>query len=104
MGNPLCNYEWGFSQVLAVVVLAALGWMLTALPGRRAAEPPPDRRLYSINEVADQLSVTPKHVWNLAYSGELATVKLGRRRLVTAEALDRFVAGLVEESANRPAS
>jgi excisionase family DNA binding protein len=55
---------------------------------------PPVRKLYSIAETAELLSVTSKHIFALAYSGELATVKLGRRRLVPAEALDAFIAGL----------
>jgi excisionase family DNA binding protein len=63
-----------------------------------AAKAAPARRLYSINEVAELLSVTPKHIYAMAYSGELPTVKLGRRRLVPAEVLDTFIAGLGEHS------
>jgi hypothetical protein len=34
------------------------------------------RRLYSVPELARLLSVTPNHVWAMAYSGELETVKI----------------------------
>jgi excisionase family DNA binding protein len=60
----------------------------------QTAESVPARRLYSIAEAADLLSVTRKHIYQLAYSGRLATVKLGRRRLITAEELDRFISSL----------
>jgi excisionase family DNA binding protein len=62
-----------------------------ALPDHEAA---PVRRLYSVQETAELLSVQPAYVYALAYSGRLRTVKLGRRRLVPAEALDDLVAGL----------
>jgi excisionase family DNA binding protein len=58
------------------------------------AAPTPARRLYSVKEAAELLSVRPAYVYSLAYSGQLATVKLGRRRLIPSEALDAFIAEL----------
>jgi excisionase family DNA binding protein len=55
---------------------------------------PPARRLYSIKDAAELLSVDKNYVYQLAYSGRLATVKLGRRRLVPSEALDALIAEL----------
>jgi excisionase family DNA binding protein len=80
--------------LVAIVVMFLVS--LYGRPAHASDEVPPARRLYSINEAAALLSVTPKHVYALAYDGQLATVKLGRRRLIPAEALDSFIAGLVE--------
>jgi excisionase family DNA binding protein len=56
-----------------------------------AVSSPPQRLLYSVREVAELLSVDKNTVYQLAYSGKLATVKLGRRRLVPAEAFEALV-------------
>jgi excisionase family DNA binding protein len=56
----------------------------------------PDRkRLYSVAAAADSLSITRKHLYTLIGRGEIATVTIGRRRLVSATELDRFVDHLV---------
>lgn len=52
------------------------------------------RRLYSMAEAAELLSVRRDYVYDLARTGRLETVKLGRRRLVPVEALDAFIAEL----------
>ena len=44
----------------------------------------PARRLYSVQETAELLSVTTKYIFDLIYSGQLSTVRLGRRRLIPA--------------------
>lgn len=59
----------------------------------RASEPTA-RRLYSVKDAAELLSVDKNTIYQLAYAGKLATVKLGRRRLVPAEALDALIAEL----------
>jgi excisionase family DNA binding protein len=58
------------------------------------ADPPPVRDLYPIEEVAIRLSVSARHVWQLVEDGHLRSVKLGRRRLVPAAALEEYVRGL----------
>lgn len=60
----------------------------------RVSDAPPPRRLYSVKDAAELLSVDKNTVYQLAYSGRLATVKLGRRRLVPSEALDALIAEL----------
>ena len=57
-----------------------------------------ERRLYSVKEVAELLSLDKDTVYQLAYSGRIKTVKIGRRRLVPSEALDDYVAGRSESS------
>jgi excisionase family DNA binding protein len=82
------------AAILAFFVLLLLRLFSSLSSQAAATTTPPARRLYSIQEVAQLLSVTVKHVYEMAYAGQLATVKLGRRRLVTAEELDRFIASL----------
>lgn len=52
------------------------------------------RLLLSVPEAAAALGVARSGVYSLISSGELATVKLGRRRLVPVAALQSFVAAL----------
>lgn len=53
------------------------------------------RVLYSVPEVAVALGgITPRHVGNLISKGELRSVKIGRRRLVPADAIAEYVRGL----------
>lgn len=67
--------------------------------GSEAPATPPERKLYPVGEVAAILGgVTPRMIWNFIKSGELRSVKLGRRRLVPADAIDEFVADLEVES------
>jgi excisionase family DNA binding protein len=47
--------------------------------------------LYSIPDAADQLSVSARVLERLIKDGEVDTVKIGRRRLVPAEALADYV-------------
>lgn len=47
--------------------------------------------LYSIPEGADQLSVSARVLERLIADGQIETVKIGRRRLVPAEALEDYV-------------
>ncbi len=66
---------------------------------RRGLRPPPPHlerrpRLYSVRDAAGILSVSEWKVYQLAYAGELKTVKLGRRRMVPSEALDAYMTGL----------
>lgn len=70
------------------------------IPQSRNAEDPdastPTRKLYPVPEVAKQLGgITERMVWTLIARGDLKSVRVGSRRLVTAEALDAFVKELV---------
>jgi excisionase family DNA binding protein len=58
------------------------------------AHPPPPRLLHSLAETAELLSVTPRYVQDLVYSGQLPSVRLGRRRLVAHVDLEEFVDSL----------
>lgn len=61
---------------------------------------PPKRLLYPVPEVAILLGVGDRTVWSYVDSGELRSVKLGRRRLVPVDAITQFLAKLnVEVSA-----
>jgi excisionase family DNA binding protein len=60
--------------------------MTTSTPA--SADP---RLLYSVRAAADQLSITPWLVYQLINEGVIKSVVLGRRRLVTAEALTDYV-------------
>lgn len=55
---------------------------------------PPKRMLYPLNEVQQRLSISRSTVYQLVGGGQLASVKIGRRRFVTAAALDAFIEGL----------
>lgn len=50
-----------------------------------------DKLLYAIPEAADQLSVSARVLERLIADGEVETIKIGRRRLVPAEALEDYV-------------
>jgi excisionase family DNA binding protein len=50
-----------------------------------------DRLLYAIPDAAEQLSVSARVLERLISDGEVETVKIGRRRLVPAEALTAYV-------------
>ncbi len=52
------------------------------------------QRLLDMKEVASELRVGRSTAFELVASGQLRSVRIGRRRLVPAEALDQFIAGL----------
>lgn len=54
----------------------------------------------SINEAAETLSVTPRFVHMLIAKGDVKSVRLGRRRLVPREALERLIADRTKEECN----
>lgn len=53
-----------------------------------------EKRLFSVENVMQMLNVGRTKVYNEMDSGRLRSVKVGRRRLVTAAALDEFIAML----------
>ena len=50
-----------------------------------------NRLLYSIPDAADQLSISARVLERLISDGEVETVKIGRRRLVPADALEDYI-------------
>lgn len=53
-----------------------------------------DRLLYSVDGVAEQLSVGRTTVYSLIRAGRLRSVKVGDRTLVARDELERFVGDL----------
>ncbi len=57
------------------------------------------RLVYNVDEAAERLNVGRTLVYNLIGSGELGSVKIGGRRLITHRQLDTFVRTLEESCA-----
>jgi excisionase family DNA binding protein len=51
----------------------------------------PAERAYRVPDVASQLSISEREVWDLVSSGELDSITIGRIRLVPAAALDAYI-------------
>jgi excisionase family DNA binding protein len=51
-------------------------------------------RLYTLVQVAERLQISRRKVYYLLSAGQLRSVKLGSRRLVSEDALTEFIAGL----------
>lgn len=51
--------------------------------------------LYGMEESAEMLGVKRTTMYDLAARGEVKTVSIGRRRLVTADSLEAYVARLM---------
>jgi excisionase family DNA binding protein len=51
------------------------------------------RLAFGVQEVADALGVSRELVKHMIRTGQLPSVKLGRRRLISRKALERFLAG-----------
>ena len=56
------------------------------------------RRLYSVQEAHELLSISRAKFYSLVSSQQIETVKVGSRRLVPCEAIDEFVVRLRGES------
>lgn len=60
----------------------------------------PERRLYPLKEAAEQLGgITERMLWTLVMRGDIRSVKVGRRRMIPASALDQYVSELEEAAA-----
>jgi excisionase family DNA binding protein len=68
------------------------------LPRRSTTPPPADRRLVSIPDAAVRLAVGEREVWKLVGNGTLPSLKLGRRRLITSDSLDAFIAARLDDA------
>jgi excisionase family DNA binding protein len=52
------------------------------------------KRLYTVSEAAKSLGISRTRVHQLVAAGAIDSVKVGRRRMFLAEALDTYVSGL----------
>lgn len=59
----------------------------------------PEKKLYSVPDVAHMLNVSPRTVWNLLSQGKLHAVHIGRRRLITANSVEALAAAGTEAEA-----
>lgn len=55
--------------------------------------------LLSVNDAAAALGIGPAQMWRLLAAHEVESVKIGRRRLIPAEALEDYVARIRLEQA-----
>lgn len=59
-----------------------------------AREPMPARKLaYSIKEAADAVGLCRSSIYRLMATDELPSIKIGKRRLISADVLNRLVTG-----------
>ena len=61
-----------------------------------------DPLLLSVEEACSVLGIRRTLLLNLAYSGDIESLKLGRRRLFPREALSQFIARERERQASAP--
>jgi excisionase family DNA binding protein len=67
--------------------------------------PTPNRRLlYSIEEAAQLLGIGRTFMFELVATGQIASLKIGRRRKIPSSVLDAYVERLAEEQAAASAS
>lgn len=55
--------------------------------------------LYAVNEAAEATGIGRSKLYQLMADGQIESVKVGKRRLIPADALESFVAGLRQEVA-----
>lgn len=55
-----------------------------------------EKKLYSIEDVIEATSLGRTTLFALVRDGKIRSVKVGRRRMISAAALDEFIAGLEE--------
>jgi excisionase family DNA binding protein len=63
-------------------------------PPKPVDEPPPARVLYPLKEIQQMLGLSRTTVYQLLSDGQLPSVTIGRRRFVTAGALNAYVEGI----------
>ena len=59
-----------------------------------AVLPAKRRHLYSLTAAAETLSISVSKLYMMVNAGEIQTVRLGGRRMITDQELTRLVAGL----------
>src|SRR6056297_2327074 len=63
---------------------------------------PEERRLYSVREAHELLNISRAKFYSLVSSQQIATVKIGSRRLVPREALEEFLCRLRKQGHATP--
>lgn len=58
-----------------------------------------EKLMVTVAEAAEMLGVCRNRVYELIYSGQLASVKMGRSRRIAVDELKRFVASTMETAA-----
>lgn len=58
-----------------------------------------EKLVYSVTEAAEALSIGRTLVFQLLRTGELGSIKIGHRRLITRADLDAFIASLRSDAA-----
>ena len=61
---------------------------------------PAAKLLYDVNEVAELLGLGRSKLYSYVQSGQLRSIKVGRRRKVPADAVSEFIKSLEEDSAS----
>ena len=59
---------------------------------------PPNKIAYTIKEATVAIGLSRSTIYKLMASGELQTIRIGKRRLIRAEALNRLVTGCEQVS------
>lgn len=50
-----------------------------------------DPLLFSVKDVSTKCKIHPNTVWKLVWSGQLPSLRIGRRRLISRSSLERFI-------------
>lgn len=62
------------------------------------------KRLVSVPEAAELLSIGKSAAWELIATGDLASVKIGQRRLVPVAAVDSYIEALLRKGGDNVSS
>jgi excisionase family DNA binding protein len=74
--------------------------LATTRAARRHPETPEiEPKLYSMAGASASLGISRKYLYDLVREGNIRTLQLGRRRLIAADELDRFVEVLKDRAA-----
>lgn len=55
-----------------------------------------NKLLYTVPHAAEVLDLSKTTIWNMIRDGQLESVKVRNRRMITRTAIDRYLAGLAE--------
>lgn len=64
---------------------------------------PNDQITYGIDDAHKQLGITRSALYQLLGTGEIASIKVGRRRLITRRSLEQFIAKQEREQGSKAA-
>jgi excisionase family DNA binding protein len=73
-------------------------------PVRWAEEPARTIRLYTVKELAEEVfNLSEAKIWELVRTGRIESFKIDSSRRITQDAVEKFIASLVAEEADRRA-